>query len=151
MVILHLSCLGTTKLFKTVADIFHSHNQYTRVSTDYLHQHLLFGAALCFRQDLGFPNQGSNLGSPVVKVQSLSHWTNREVILLFLFLLFCFYYSYSCGCEVIFNCGFNLHFPEDYTLAAFKILSSVLTVQLCLVDLLSLYCLDLLSILDMQL
>ena len=52
---------------------------------------------------------------------------------------------------MIFNCGFNLHFPEDYTLAAFKILSSVLTVQLCLVDLLSLYCLDLLSILDMQL
>ena len=36
---------------------------------------------------------------------------------------------------MIFNCGFNLHFPEDYTLAAFKILSSVLTVQLCLVDL----------------
>ena len=51
---------------------------------------------------------------------------------------------------MISNCGFNLHFPEDYTLAAFKILSSVLTVM-CLVDLLSLYCLDLLSILDMQL
>ena len=101
-----------------------------RVSTHCLHQHLLFFVlGRTVRQDLGFPNQGSNLGPPAVKVQSLSHWTNREVIFV-LFLLFCFYYSYSCGCEVISNCGFNLHFLEDYTLAAFKILFAVLTVQL---------------------
>ena len=28
-------------------------------------------------------------------------------------LLFVFDYSYPSGCEVVFHCGFDLHFPDD--------------------------------------
>ena len=133
-------------------DIFHSHKQYMRVSTHHLHQHLFcFGSHCASGRILGSPTRDQTWGPLQWKCRVLATGPTGKLFLLFLFLFFCFYYSYSCGCEVISNCGFNLHFPEDYS-CCFQdsVCSFNSSVIMCLVDL-SLYCLDLLSILDMQL